>query len=197
MPGKLHFFIFISCLPLSLCASLLSILCVYRRCHATMCAVSALHPQRFRGFGPSSPQLLDQLCADKERTRFNIKQPQPTAAGANAVQVTAAQSGDTWDRNCRNVIHMPLYLHSHEKTGNIDCFADLDRLYELSADTVAPEIGMSAQVYGSSRLKNILKTQKEMNSYQQGPMMLSQRFKNKRKRVSGLADDDEWRVSSS
>lgn len=149
-----------------------------------MCAVSALNPQRFRGFGPSCPQLLDKLCADKSKMRFKtMKHPHsPTAcAGAKTALTTVAHSsGDRRDTRHVSpgvgVTETPLYLHtSQESMGSISLssFSGLNRLYKLSADAVAPQVCMSAQIYGLSRLQTILKTQ-----------MPSQRLKKKRKRTT-------------
>ena len=41
--------------------------------HAAMCAVSALNPQRFRGFGPSDPALLQELMNSRLK-KSNISQ---------------------------------------------------------------------------------------------------------------------------
>jgi hypothetical protein len=150
-----------------------------------MCAVSALNPQRFRGFGPSDPLLLDQLIVFKSCTRFQM---QPSTEEDETVH--------TVGNNSSSVADFPLY------SGNLAPFTGLDRLYELSADSVLQETGMSAQVYGLSRLRSILKI--EHNGKHQGPLMLSKRYKNisgKRKRGSPsrteTETDADWTSGSS
>lgn len=141
-----------------------------------MCAVSALNPMKFRGFGPSDPLLLDRLCSDKEKKRTHMKYLDDSG-------VNRCPSSD---------LDMPLHLRSHELNDIVTPFMGLNQLYKLSADAVSQEIGMSAQVYGSLRLKNILKSQETMKSYQ-GPLLLSQqRLKNKKKRSRDSADK-EWK----
>lgn len=44
----------------------------YVRYHAAMCAISALNPQRFRGFGPSDPHLIEDLMAYRYGTRSGM-----------------------------------------------------------------------------------------------------------------------------
>jgi hypothetical protein len=131
-----------------------------------MCAVSALNPKRFRGFGPSDPGLLDQLW----RTRFLAK---GSVAGRG--------------RSCEGCDDNTGFADS--PFPSISSFGKLDSLYLVSADTVVPETGMSAQMYGSSRLHTILKTQKMMKKYQ-GPLILSQRLKKKRKVFH--EEDEDW-----
>ena len=65
----------------------------YFRYHAAMCAVSALNPQRFRGFGPCDPELADDLL----RLRYATKK------GYHAGAPAAVPSVGT-DSLCPNVI---------------------------------------------------------------------------------------------
>lgn len=129
----------------------------YSRFHATMCAVSALNLQRFRGFGPSDPQVLDMLSASKLSTRLN-------EGDAENIQ----------PRELSIFINTPLH--------SMSAFSRLDCLYALSTQAVSQEVNMSSQLYGLSRLRNILKTQKVQNSKYQGPLILSQRLQKTQKR---------------
>jgi hypothetical protein len=115
-----------------------------------MCAVIALNPQKFRGFGPSDPKLLDQLSGAKFASRLHKKE------GISKEELP-------------NFIDTPLH--------NMSSFSELDRLYSLSANAVYQEFAMSAQIYGLSRLRNILGAQKLQDKEYQGPLMLSQRHK--------------------
>lgn len=90
-----------------------------------MCAIAALKPRRFRGYGPSDPLLLVQL------------------------------QGETHATGTTTPSFMDAPLHT------LSSFRVLNGLYGLSADCAAQETDMSAQMYGTSRVQDILRTTKK------------------------------------
>ena len=136
------------------------------RYHATMCAVYALSPKRFRGFGPSEPSLLDDLHSMKGLTRVNMN-----------------RQDDNLLENTPTFIDSPLH--------GLSSFSHLNNLYQLSAESVSHEMNMSAQIYGISRLQCIVKTQQNMQKFL-GPLLISKGpHKRKRKRSSDLDYDSD------
>lgn len=129
------------------CVYLCCLFCIFSF-HATMCAVSALNPQRFRGFGPCDPHLLDLLKQQQLQ--------QHEEGGCESSSIIPP-----------NFIDTPLH--------SLTSFSEIDSLYLLSAEAVRQEVDMSAQIYGSSRLRCILKTQQVQMQEYQGPLILSQR----------------------
>lgn len=128
----------------------------YSRYHATMCATSALNPRRFRGYGPADPSLLDQLFVRKNWTQ------------------------SCFNDDANNNEHPPSFVDF--PLCSTSAFSDLERLYKLSSLSVSQEFSMSAQIYGSSRLQDILKTQENMRQYQ-GPQLLGRRHNLRKRKI--------------
>jgi hypothetical protein len=132
-----------------------------------MCAVSALNPQRFRGFGPSDPVIIDQIFSLKNVTHSKVSS-----------RPLADTSGDGDSSN-----ELSCVVGDASTACDISSFSELGGKYKLTADSVCQDAAMSAQVYGYSRLEDILKTEKSLKKYQ-CPLILSQRLKQKKRKYT-------------
>ena len=106
----------------------------YVRYHAAMCAVSALNPQRFRGFGPSDPQILDDLMKYRYATQKGV------SAGAKKLGVDPSSSS-----SFLAVTLPPLENYKH-----------IREFYEAKGDSVRGEVHVPPRIYGLHRLKSLL-----------------------------------------
>lgn len=156
-----------------------------------MCAISALNPQRFRGFGPSDPRLYQSLMESRFYTRFRHSTT-PTS------DVTTILTGH--HSELQELYGSPTYLNVNYPS--IKDMNTLDEYYRLSAASVQHEINMSSTRYGQSRLKELLVNKgfkvkgkyKRMISNQ--AVVIKRRRGNSKKKVE-KEDDEEWRQPSS
>lgn len=102
-----------------------------------MCAISALNPQRFRGFGPSDPRLYNALYESRNYTRFSH---------------SSSSTNETTDSTSSSSL-------SYLNISNCPSIKELNILndyYYMTSVSVAHEINMSSIRYGQCRLSELL-----------------------------------------
>lgn len=118
----------------------------YFKYHAVMCAISALNPQRFRGYGPSDPRLYQSLLESRFYTRFRHSTTTPASDVTNILTEHHTELQELYGSPTYLNVNIPL----------IKDMNSLDEYYRLSAASVQHEINMSSSRYGQCRLKELL-----------------------------------------
>lgn len=146
----------------------------YFRYNAAMCSISALNPQRFRGFGPSDPKLEPILRRMANCTRFKDTSSSTTS------NLTVDTVG--------GVVKPP----------TLSDFKTIEVFYQSKVNRVSRELGIDAEDYGNARLKLLLETKLETlkKSHASEFRLAGQRSK-KKQRKEEKEDERAWRPSSS
>ena len=165
-----------------------------------MCAISALSPQRFRGYGPGDPdKVYSVLIATRNDTLMSVAsqgiRPVPSVSkeevtvkgellnyAANVVNQTVTEkSKDTFGH--------PSFLN--ERVPSLHQFSGIRSLYNASADYAKAEANLPAALYGASRLKLLLAEKRSANRRRDRylePAGIRHSKKKKRK----VGDDDDY-----
>ena len=161
----------------------------YFRYHACMCAISALNPQRFRGYGPSEPKILNLLLQTRYAIRTNRLASTPLAGvssvfppnvfGENILPVKSFDHIHQYYHTQANIINQEVY-HLANQYGDI-------RLVELLKER---EISGNDLVSGSNNNKS--KFEKEFRLAGQKSTKGSVGGKKRRRRD----EDEDWRPSA-
>ena len=106
----------------------------YTRYHAAMCAVSALNPQKFRGFGPSDPKILEDLITYRYATQKGM------FAGAKKLGVDPSSSSSFL------AVNLP----------PLECYSHVKEFYDAKGNSVRGEVHVPPQIYGLHRLQTLL-----------------------------------------
>jgi hypothetical protein len=122
----------------------------YFKYHAAMCAISALNPQRFRGFGPSDPRLYRSLHESRFYTRFRHSTPSTETTTATS-EVTNLSSHQ---QELQDLYGSSTYLNV--SLPSLKGMSSLDDYYQMSSASVQHEINMSSTRYAQSRVKELL-----------------------------------------
>lgn len=117
----------------------------YFKYHAAMCAISALNPQRFRGFGPSDPRLYRSLYESRFYTRFRHSSP---------TENSETSSLSTHQQELQDLYGSSTYLNV--PFPQLKEMSSLDDYYQMSSASVQHEINMSSTRYAQSRVKELL-----------------------------------------
>lgn len=136
----------------------------YFRYHAAMCAISALNPQRFRGFGPADPRLYSTLASIRYSTRRGDVTPSAPAI-ASYLDVPVPSSTAVNDA--------------------------IQQLSEARASSVLSESNLAPLSYGKRRLDELLATSRFTNNRYRG--LQPERKQRIRKRKSDEEDDVDWK----
>jgi hypothetical protein len=159
----------------------------YFRYHAAMCAISALNPQRFRGFGPSDPRLYRSLQESRFYTKFRHSSPESSETSSLSSHQQELQ--DLY--GSATYLNVPIPL--------LKGMSSLDDYYQMSAASVQHEINMSSTRYAQSRVKELLVNKgfkvkgkyKRMISHQ-AVVIKRRRGTTTKRRGQKDDDDEEW-----
>jgi hypothetical protein len=108
-----------------------------------MCAISALNPQRFRGYGPSDPRLYQALSAMRFDTRTR-------RVSSDVVNGILGESQQELQRQFGPSTYLNVPLVPMKD------LSSLEEYYNMSALSVQHEVSMSSNRYGQARLKELL-----------------------------------------
>eukprot|EP01041_Mallomonas_annulata_P012193 gene12193-25611_t len=111
----------------------------YFKYHATMCAISALNPQRFRGFGPSDPLLYQQL---KDEALLTKTKDSHTSSSSSAATLGTPSF-------CTATIP------------SLSSYSPLEQLYSYKTMNIMNEIYIDMEEYGNKRLQLLLAAKEE------------------------------------
>lgn len=106
----------------------------YFRYHAAMCAVSALYPRKFRGFGPCEAKLFRLLQSMKYSTRDGVREVKEGRGEGGTGGIDLAES-----------MQRRLGRQSDEVRA-------IRALYEAQSLCISHELPASAELYGMCRL---------------------------------------------
>ena len=109
----------------------------YVRYHATMCAISALNPQRFRGFGPSDPTIVEDLMIYRYSTRHGM-------------QAAMKKMDEKLISSSFLAVELP----------PLSSVTHLRDYYEAKANSSRGEIDIPTQIYGLHRLHSLMTEKK-------------------------------------
>jgi hypothetical protein len=175
----------------------------YVRYHAAMCAISALSPQRFRGYGPGEPdKVYSVLIATRHDTLMSVAshgiravptlQPGESVKG-EALSYAANVVNETTVDKSKDTFGHPCFLN--DRVPPLAQFSGLRSLYTAQADYVKTEVNIPAALYGADRLKMLLAETRSANrkkSQYLEPAGIRHAKKKKRKNP----DDDDYKISS-
>jgi hypothetical protein len=157
-----------------------------------MCAISALNPQRFRGFGPSDPRLYQSLL----ETRFHTKYRHSSSPPPHSETPADGLALSTHQSELQALYGPSTYLNV--SLPSLKAMSSLEEYYQMSSASVQHEINMSSIRYGQSRIKELLvnKGFKVKGKYKR--MISNQAVVIKRRRGSSRRkarsdDDEEWK----
>ena len=116
----------------------------YFKYHATMCAISALNPQRFRGYGPSEPSIYAALVDISLKTKDTVSSNKSTSTAASK----------NVDNDSKKVNS---YLSFVDKqVPSLEQYEKLRDLYDSKTMAVSNELCFLAEPYGEDRLSSLL-----------------------------------------
>ena len=176
----------------------------YVQYHAVMCAISALSPQRFRGFGPGDPdKVYTVLLATRHDTLMSVASHGLRALPFDNLS-TEIKDGSTFNYSrsksnevsvdkSKDVYGNPYFLN--ESVFPLSKFDGLNALYSSTISYVKCEISMPASVYGASRLRALTaeKRSEKRNRYRE-PAGIRHAKKRRRRTVE---DDEDFVVQAS
>ena len=154
----------------------------YFRYHASMCAVSALNPQRFRGFGPSDPQILEDLITYRYATQEGL------LAGAKVLGVDPSSSSSFL------AVDLP----------PLETFSYLKDFYDAKGNSVRGEVHAPPQTYGLHRLQTLLQEKnmlsdnerKSLRRYSGANNKKFMKIRRKGTKIQDEEDDDDDGVAN-
>ena len=171
------------------------------RYHAAMCAVSALSPQRFRGYGPGDPdKAYTVLLATRHDTLMGVAsngiRPIPSAISetlkGEILNYSSSAANETVVDKEKDTHGSPSFLN--ERIPPLAQFSGLRTLYNARADYVKAEVNIPASLYGADRLKTLLAEKRSSNRTKNRYLEPAgiRHAKNKKKRKH--ADDEDYTV---
>lgn len=179
------------------------------RYHAAMCAISALSPQRFRGFGPGEPdKVYSVLIATRNDTLLSVashgikpvpspdSSEYPVLAKGEALSFAASVVNEVAADKSKDLYGHPSFLG--ERIPPLAQFSGLKSLYTAKADYTKAEINIPAALYGADRLKAILAEKRSANRKKSRKYLepAGIRHTTKKRKRKGSQDDEDYKESS-
>ena len=138
----------------------------YFRYHAAMCAVTALNPQRFRGFGPADPRLYPILLQQRNATRRCEATPSTPAPPPSYLDVPLPAAS-----NVMEAVQM---------------------MSEARAAAVSAESSLAPRAYGKRRLNELLASSRFIHNRYRG-LQPERKQKALKRRKNVDEEDVDWK----
>lgn len=163
-----------------------------------MCAISALSPQRFRGYGPGDPdKVYTVLIATRHDTLMSVAsqgiRPIPSSTlepnKGEELRYASNSANDAILDKVKDIHGYPSMLN--ERVPPLSQFSGLKALYSASADYVKCEVAVPASLYGAERLK-VLIAEKRNSKRSKSRYLEPAGIRHVKKKIKRNADDGDY-----